>query len=51
MNLVQHSLHWKIFIKGAIEKKLTREDFSNWNKKRQINFEKRVFKHFKNLNP
>jgi len=47
MNQVQYHLHSKIFIRGAVEKKLTKEEFSNWNKARQIRFEKQVFKQLK----
>ena len=47
MEKLHYHLHCKILIRGAVEKKLTKNEFADWNSHRQIKFEKQVFKLFK----
>ncbi len=43
-------LNIKINIRGAVQNKISKDDFNKWNKIRNVKFELQVLKRFKQLN-
>jgi len=47
---LKNHLNIKINIRGAVQSKISKEDFILWNKGRQVKFEIQALKRFKQLN-
>jgi len=46
---LQYHLNAKINIRGEVQKKITKKEFQEWNKRRNVKFEIEALKRFKQL--